>query len=488
MLKNFYNDPENKQISILLLTAFFLSFTKLWQGYLGGDEACYALLSRQILRTGDWLVLHHPAYTDWKNFYEHPPLYMWVTALNFKLFGLSDFNAKLFSAACGFGTVIITYFAGKKLVNHEYGYYAAFILLTTEYFIDYARKARLEVPLTFFIILSFLFLILTLKDKRPFWSVLSGIAGALAFLVKGVAVLSTVGMTGLALLFLSGSIQRAAINAGLFILGWCIILVPWGAAQFLFDQGQFFDWYLNKQVAWSAAGRGGNPVNYSPFYFYFKELFVEVMIPWFLISILGIIRLHRSWSMHKDKLRYLAFWIALTMLIAFSIIQFKKTRYIIPALPFLSFLAAEFFIGRNWSKIFDKWITRILIILVVAVILIATLTPLSFSTNAGQELVSLIPFTQTYSTPVDTLLVAGMEKYTVRQVFTWYLDRPQNICDNQEQFLNAWSSGKYKAGILYDRFNSADSLSMTPYRPVIRSGKYLLFIRDMNEKSVILYK
>jgi 4-amino-4-deoxy-L-arabinose transferase-like glycosyltransferase len=486
MLKQFLDDAENRQVSLLLLTAFFLFFAKLWQGYLGGDEACYALLARQILRTGDWLVLHHPTYPGWENFYEHPPLFMWITALNFKLLGINDFSAKLFPATCGFGTVLVTYWAGKKLVNHEYGYYAAFILLTTEYFIDYTRKARLEVPLTFFIVLSFLFLILALREKRPFWSVMSGMAAALAFLVKGVAVLSAVAVTGLAFLFLSGSTRRAIINAGLFILGWSVILVPWISAQYLFDQGRFFDWYIHKQVAWSAAGRGNNPVNYTPFYFYFKELLVKVMVPWLLISILGIVRLHKLWSLYKNKLRYIAFWIALIMLVAFSLVQFKKTRYIIPTLPFLSLLAAEFIIERNWSAIFTRWITRILMILLILVIVLAAVTPLSFSTTSGRELVSLIPYIRTYSDPGDTLLVAGLDQYTVRQVFTWYLDRPQKICDTRDLFLAGWAEGKYQAGILYDQNNIADSLSGNSPRPLIRSGKYLLFIRDRDKKIILL--
>src|SRR5919107_1706872 len=58
------------------------------------EEAIYAQVSKEMARGGDWLTPHW-AYRPW---FEKPPLFMWLTALFYRLFGVDEFWARAPSA------------------------------------------------------------------------------------------------------------------------------------------------------------------------------------------------------------------------------------------------------------------------------------------------------------------------------------------------------------------------------------------------------
>ena len=60
----------------------------------GYDDAQYAHIAKDILRTGDWLVLH----SNGEPALENPPLLEWMEAPLFAAFGFSDALARLPSA------------------------------------------------------------------------------------------------------------------------------------------------------------------------------------------------------------------------------------------------------------------------------------------------------------------------------------------------------------------------------------------------------
>src|SRR5580700_6023140 len=64
------------------------------------DEGIYAEVSREMLG-GSWLVPHWNA----QLWFEKPPLMLWITAIFFKLFGVSEFWARAGSAFSGVGIV-----------------------------------------------------------------------------------------------------------------------------------------------------------------------------------------------------------------------------------------------------------------------------------------------------------------------------------------------------------------------------------------------
>src|SRR3989344_1128783 len=104
------------------------------------DEATYAQVVTETLQTGNFITfqLHD------KNWFEKPPLYLWMAMGFVKIFGEHEFAFRLpsiiFSILCYF----LVYYIVRELTGNKIA--AAFgflILLFSNAFFLYAREARL---------------------------------------------------------------------------------------------------------------------------------------------------------------------------------------------------------------------------------------------------------------------------------------------------------------------------------------------------------
>src|SRR5208337_4366791 len=67
------------------------------------DEGRYAEIPREMVETGDYIVPH----LDYVRYFEKPPLLYWATALSFRIFGLSEWSARLPNALAALLTVFL---------------------------------------------------------------------------------------------------------------------------------------------------------------------------------------------------------------------------------------------------------------------------------------------------------------------------------------------------------------------------------------------
>lgn len=94
---------------LVLCLATLLLLPQLHRGGLSGyDDALYAHEAREMLDHGDWWTVHF----DGEPNFEYPPMFIWLDAVSLRLFGVSDFAAKLPSALAGIGTVAALYLLG----------------------------------------------------------------------------------------------------------------------------------------------------------------------------------------------------------------------------------------------------------------------------------------------------------------------------------------------------------------------------------------
>jgi 4-amino-4-deoxy-L-arabinose transferase-like glycosyltransferase len=464
---------------LLAAAALVIFFAKLWRGPLGGDESCYALLSREILRRGDWLVLHHPAVVAWSNFYEHPPLAMWMTALNFELWGVGDTAAKLFSATCGWLTVAAVYAGARRISGHRFAVVASTVLLTSLYFVDYARKARLEIPLTLFIFLAFVAMLRAVRRDSTAAAVGAGVAMGAGLLTKGVPAAVGLPVAGLVLAVCApaGTSWRSrAAWAGGFVAGAAVLVLPWAWLQFALDDGRFFDWYTHRQVEWSMAGRG-SVEHATSVGFYVKKLFTEVMVPGALLGLAGFLWMLRRRRWRRDAPLYVAAFATMAVVGGFAAIPFHKARYVLPAVPFLALLAAAWFRELGVEGAAHRVSVRLLGILTVAGLILSAVGPVSFTTKKDGDFLPLVRPVQNALGRPDTLLVGGMRRYTAEQVFTWYFDRPLRIELDRTDFVRAWESRRYAAAVY--RAKEAPG----PPGGTRRAGAYELYLRDASQES-----
>ena len=156
-----------KKIDFILCGLLFLTlplfFYKLGQSSLvSWDEAWYAEISRNIIKTGDIFNL------SWAggSYYDHPAGGFWLTALAFKLFGVSEFSARFMSALSSFGSVLVLYFLGREMFGRSVGFAAALSLPSAYWFLYRARSGNLDNFLAFFFLLTLLMAFKAARDKR----------------------------------------------------------------------------------------------------------------------------------------------------------------------------------------------------------------------------------------------------------------------------------------------------------------------------------
>src|ERR1017187_1533886 len=151
-----------RDFPILAILFAILVLAPLRTGDLTGyDDAQYAHIAKDILRTGDWLVLH----SNGEPALENPPLLEWMEAPLFAAFGFSDALARLPSAMCGLGVILLVYWLARKLTGDAWtAVLAMFVMATSLYFLKYTARGMMGLALPAVFVLH-----LIVSRRRPPW-------------------------------------------------------------------------------------------------------------------------------------------------------------------------------------------------------------------------------------------------------------------------------------------------------------------------------
>ena len=148
-----------KKYKVDILLLLFLTFTlplffyKLGQSSLVSfDEAWYAEIAKNILKTND------PINLTWNgnSYIDHPPAGFWLMAASMKIIGDGEFAVRFTAAFLGFLSLVVIYFLGKELFSRVVGFCSALAFSSSFWFLFRARSGNLDIPLTFFFLLSLL--------------------------------------------------------------------------------------------------------------------------------------------------------------------------------------------------------------------------------------------------------------------------------------------------------------------------------------------
>lgn len=211
-------------VVFLILLSSPLFFYKLGQSSLvSWDEAWYAEIARNILKSGDIFNL------TWSGepYFDHPASGFWLIALSFRLFGVSEFSARFMPALAGLLSLPVIYFLGKELFGKAVGIASLIALPSSYWFLYRARSGNLDSFLTFFFLLTLLLAIKSAKNKKyliPF-----SVGLSFLFLTKTLVPFTMI--PSLVIIFWrSKSIQLKNLIIPLIVL---ILLVGgWGVSQF----------------------------------------------------------------------------------------------------------------------------------------------------------------------------------------------------------------------------------------------------------------
>ena len=121
----------------------------------GPDEPRYAQVAREMFLRHDWITPTLGGF-DW---FEKPALLYWLQIIAYKIFGVSEFSARVGSAIFGLGTILSLWFLGRygvtkstndeRRTTNDYANWLALIAATSIGIIVFSRGASFDIILTF---------------------------------------------------------------------------------------------------------------------------------------------------------------------------------------------------------------------------------------------------------------------------------------------------------------------------------------------------
>lgn len=296
------------------------------------DEAIYAQVSKEMAQGEGWLTLHW----EYKPWFEKPPLLMWITALLYRLFGVSEFWARAPSALSGIALVAVTYLIGKLTYGKRVGLLAATILLTCYHSLSFSRFGTTDVMLTLFVYLA-VYAYLRLKDENQKWWYLVWVSCALALIVKGAGGVIAPAAVGLALVF--DRRINAAARSRHFWQGCLLALMmvaPWHVLMCVWYGRSFIDEYIGYHViARSTRALEGHASGY----FYYIGKLVDGFFPWCLLVPFAVFSDIRKKLTGQSRSWILPLLSALVFGL-YTVIPTRRPWYIVPLYPGLAILVS----------------------------------------------------------------------------------------------------------------------------------------------------
>ena len=124
------NESMNRRFSILSLLVLSLGIyvaTAAQPALLDDADASHALVSREMLQRGDWVVM----YQDGIRYLEKAPLHYWMVAVSYKLFGQGAFQTRLPLVLSVAALVLMVYFFARRFFGETAAFYSGLITCTS---------------------------------------------------------------------------------------------------------------------------------------------------------------------------------------------------------------------------------------------------------------------------------------------------------------------------------------------------------------------
>jgi 4-amino-4-deoxy-L-arabinose transferase-like glycosyltransferase len=334
---------QNPSWLIYLLLAIVWLSTLGFRHLLPSDEGRYAEIAREMLVSGNWLV---PKYNDYL-YFEKPPLHMWMTALAFKLFGLGEWQARLWSGLTSLGGIFFFAYTASKVWGPRVGHLTAMILASSPLWILGGHFNSLDMGMAFFMGATLCCLILSWgstpgSETQQNWMLLCWASMALAVLSKGLIGVVLPGLVIVIYTLTSGDWK--CWSHMLWIKGvslFFLICAPWfilisiehpSFLHFFFIREHFQRFTTNEHA------------RVAPWHFFLTLLCVG-LLPWLVQLVttnLQILKLRLKLPLNSPtfKVLWLSFVWFVVILIFFSSSHSKLPGYIIPVIPALAIMIA----------------------------------------------------------------------------------------------------------------------------------------------------
>ena len=329
--------------------SFFIFFYNIGSpGLFDVDEAVYAEASREMIETGDWIT---PQY-NYTNRYDKPVFFYWLMASAFRVFGVTEFAARFWSAAFGVMLTLMCYYLLRRIGHPKWGVITALIFATSLEVIVLAHASITDMTLAFFITsaLFCFFLGYMGRGKVGFgWYLGFYLSTALAVLTKGPVGIVLPGAIIFIFLILRGdfiqTLKKMHIVSGVLIF--LVVALPWYIVETWINGWEYIDAFFIKhnvtRFTGVVSGHRGSV-------YYFIPVILIAFFPWsaFLPQILYRYfprsRKRGAVDPEESLTLFSIIWF-LVIFIFFSISKTKLPGYIVPLSAPLAIMA-----GRLWYE------------------------------------------------------------------------------------------------------------------------------------------
>ena len=308
------------------------------------DDAFYAQKAKEILASGSlWIINYHGEPS-----LENPPFPLWMMALAFKWFGISDYTVALPSALFGVATVLLTYQFTEYLFNDRWtAFLSGLILVFPGFFVDYSRRGMVDVTLTFLVTAALFCFIRGGKVRYLFFGLFTG----LAVLTK-----SVLGFFPLIIAFAYSVLARPdpagrafAPLRNIYFWAGATIALDLGSSWYFVNTLELGEWFTRGHFSWLLFHRAITGTDslrvvpkVNPLFFlgYLKSLW-ENYWPWIPFAFIGVGVFAKKAFQGKDN-RHLFIFLWITIIfIVMSISKTQALRYIMTIFPALAILTAQ---------------------------------------------------------------------------------------------------------------------------------------------------
>jgi 4-amino-4-deoxy-L-arabinose transferase-like glycosyltransferase len=314
------------------------------------DEPRFAQIAREMVESGQWLFP-----TRGGEYYpDKPPVFMWLSALFFRLVGDLKLSFLLPSALASFGTLWLVHDLGRRLWNPQTALFAVLVLAFTPQFLLQGKAAQIDALVTFWITLGCYGLLrhfLTGPHWR--WYFVSWVAMGLGIMTKGVGFLPLLMLLPLGLWVRNPGQGVEPVWRWRLLVGVVVMLVTLACwlvpmlVQVELQGGENLLAYRNDLLFRQTGERFVNAWHHvKPWHYFFTQ---AIPVVWFPLPIVMLVLIRPLMALLRQdaKLRVLLAWVGLVLLF-FSLSSGKREVYIFPALPMLSLVVAVLWVnGRE---------------------------------------------------------------------------------------------------------------------------------------------
>lgn len=324
------------------------------------DEGRYAEMAREMFASGDWVTTR----LNGIKYFEKPPLQTWMNALTFEIFGLGEWQARLWTGLCGLLGVGLTGYAGMRVFGQRVGFYAGLVLASSLYWVICSQVNSVDMSLSSMMTVALCALLVAQRDdatpsEQRNWMLVCWAGMALSVLAKGlIGLVLPGGVLVLYTLFARDWKIWTRLHLVKGLLLFFLIAAPWFVLVGLKNPEQphfffiheHFDRFLKKEHHREAA------------WWIFFALLAIGSVPWVGVLVQSLIlgaRREEGAARFKPRLMLLV-WTAFIILF-FTKSNSKLPGYIVPVFPAVALLVAIYLdTGTRRGRMLTAGLTALL--------------------------------------------------------------------------------------------------------------------------------